>query len=125
MIRFNDPIKFWWDVMVLLLAIFICYLLPVELAFEPPFGHSMWWNAVENFIEAVFALDVLVHFNTSLYDSDGNEVFDYKHIAIDYLSEIHFWIDMIATIPFGVSLFIILLRVLQFLKSVSASKLSE
>ncbi len=103
MIRCNDPIKFWWDVLVLCLAIFICYLLPVEVAFEPSFGHTIWWKAVEYFIEVVFAIDVLVHFNTSLYNTDGNEVFDYKHIALDYLSEMHFWIDMIATIPFGVS----------------------
>ncbi len=72
MISFNDPYKFWWDVMVLCMAIFICYLLPVYLAFEPPFGHSTWWHAVEYFIEVVFAIDVLVHFNTSLYDEDGN-----------------------------------------------------
>jgi hypothetical protein len=102
MISFNDPYKFWWDVMVLCLAIFICYLLPVELAFEPPFGHSRWWHAAEDFIEVVFAIDVLVHFNTSLYDEDGNQVFSYHHIAVDYLSETHFWIDMLATIPLGV-----------------------
>ena len=53
-------------------------------------------------IEFFFVLDVLIHFNTTLYDSDGNEIFDRKHIAIDYLCELHFWIDMAATIPLGV-----------------------
>ena len=72
MIRFNDPRKFWWDVMVLILAIFICYLLPVDLAFEPPFGESTWYTVVEDLIEVLFAIDVVVHFNTSVYDEDGN-----------------------------------------------------
>ena len=102
MIRFSDPIKFWWDVMVLVLAIYICYLLPVELAFEPPFGHTVWWHDIEIIIEVIFGIDVLVHFNTSEYDEDGNEIFDYKHIATSYLSESHFWIDMLATVPLGV-----------------------
>ena len=72
MINYNDPYKFWWDVMVLCLAIVICYLLPVYLAFKPSFGHSTWWYAVEYGIEVIFGIDVLVHFNTSLYDEDGN-----------------------------------------------------
>lgn len=102
MIKYSDNRKFWWDVFVLVLAIFICFCLPIEIAFEPPFGHTTWWKAVEYIIEAIFALDVLIHFNTSVYDKDGNEIFDYKHIALDYFMETHFWIDMIATIPFGV-----------------------
>jgi hypothetical protein len=107
MIRYSDPRKFWWDVLVLVLSIFICYLLPLEIAFEPVFGHTMWWHAAEYFIEAIFVIDVLVHFNTSEYDKDGNEVFDYIHIAKSYLSEFHFWIDMLATIPLGVICYII------------------
>ena len=102
MIRFNDPRKFWWDVMVLILAIFICYLLPVDLAFKPAFGEHEWYHVIEIVIEVIFAIDVLVHFDTSVYDEDGNEIYEYKHVALDYLSETHFWIDMLATIPFGV-----------------------
>ena len=45
---------------------------------------------------------MIVHCDTTLYDSDGNEIFDRKHIIIDYVSETHFWIDMAATIPLGV-----------------------
>lgn len=44
---------------------------------------------------------MLFHFNTTIYDSDGNEIFDRKHLAIDYLCEMHFWIDMAATFPFN------------------------
>lgn len=109
---------------MLALAVFICYLQPVEIAFEPPFGHKFWWKLVEDFIEIIFAMDVIIHFNTSLYDKDGNEIFEYKHIAIDYLSETHFWIDMAATIPFGVTTLSSnkTFRVPPLLRSASASK---
>jgi hypothetical protein len=88
--------------MVLVLATFICFVLPLYIIFDPPFGHTFGWHFIEYFIEAIFCIDVLVHFNTTLYDHDGNEVFDRKHIAHHYLSEYHFWIDMAATIPLGV-----------------------
>ncbi len=89
---------------ILVLAVAICFLLPAEIAFTPPWGHSTGWYAFEYTVEAFFVLDVLFHFNTTIYDHDGNEVFDHKHIFIHYISELHFWIDLAATIPFGVSI---------------------
>ena len=91
---------FWWDVWILVLAIAICFLLPVDIAYNPPFGETVAWIVFENSVEAFFCLDVLFKFNTTLYDSDGNEIFDRKHIAKDYFTEVHFWIDMCSTFPF-------------------------
>ena len=99
--RCNDTWVFWWDVWILILAIAICFLLPVEIAYTPPFGHTTAWKAFEYTVEGFFVLDVLFKFNTTLYDSDGNEIFDRKHIAKDYFTEVHFWIDMFATFPFN------------------------
>lgn len=86
---------------MLVLAIVICFMLPVYIAFEPPFSHTSGWHNFEIIVEVIFGIDVIFKFNTTLYDTDGNEIFDRKHIAIDYLSESHFWIDMAATIPFN------------------------
>lgn len=72
------------------------------IAFEPGYVQAIGWDAFEYTVEAIFAIDIIVHFNTSLYDTDGNEIFDRKRIALHYLSEFHFWIDILATIPFGV-----------------------
>ena len=105
--RCNDTWKFWWDILILALAVVICFLLPFEIAFHPPWGTSGWWKAYEYIVEAFFALDVICTFNTSVYDKDGNEIFDRKHIAIDYLCELHFWIDLASTIPLGVRMFIL------------------
>lgn len=85
------------------MAVVICFLLPFYIAYNPPWGSSTWWHSLEAIIEVFFCLDVLIHFNTTVFDSDGNEVFSRNHIAMDYLSELHFWIDMAATVPTGVS----------------------
>ena len=46
----------------------------------------------------MFSIDLLMHFNTSVIDEDGNEVFARTHIAIDYVKEYHFWIDVASVI---------------------------
>ena len=74
-------------------------------------------------VEAFFALDMLATFNTTVYDRDGNEIFDRKHIAIDYLSEIHFWIDMASTIPFGSSAIAKLCPTLKVIRMTSLSQI--
>jgi hypothetical protein len=103
MIRYNEPWKFWWDVVTLVLAIIMCFMIPVEIAFEPPFGQTTLWSFVDNFTEAIFSIDVILHFMTTVIDEDGNEVFSYQHIALDYIKEYHFWIDMASVIKMSVS----------------------
>jgi hypothetical protein len=103
-IRQDAQWKFWWDVLILAFAVAICFLLPFQIGFIPPWGTKDWWHVFEAIVETFFSLDVIIHFNTSVYDIDGNEVFDRKHIAIDYLMEMHFWIDMAATVPTGVTI---------------------
>jgi hypothetical protein len=97
-IRYNDDWKFWWDVVVLCLAVIVCFILPVEIAFEPPFGHSSGWKIFEIVTEILFSLDVIFHFNTSIIDRDGNEEFDRRHIALHYVKEYHLWIDLASVI---------------------------
>lgn len=78
-------------------------MLPVEIAYEPPFGHTFGWKFFDNLTEAIFSLDVLLHFNTSVIDEDGNEVKHRGHIALDYIKEYHFWIDIASTIKVTVN----------------------
>jgi len=35
-IRHNDRRKFWWDLWIIFLALYNCFFIPVEIAFEPP-----------------------------------------------------------------------------------------
>lgn len=121
----NDTWVLWWDIFVLILAIAICFMLPVYIAYDPPFGHTLGWHVFEYMVEAFFAIDIIFKFNTTLYDSDGNEIFDRKHIAIDYLSELHFWIDMLATIPFNLMISHLITKLLPVLKVVRITALSK
>jgi len=99
-------------------------MLPVEIAFGPPWGHGVWWHPVEYVIEAFFCLDIIAHFNTSIYDHEGNEIFSRSHIAIHYLTSSHFWIDIAATIPIKVdNAFFRLLPCLKVIRITSLSKI--
>jgi hypothetical protein len=75
-------------------------------------------------IEGFFSLDVIAHFNTSIYDHEGNEEFTRKDIAIHYLTSSHFWIDMLSTIPIPVNNpFFKLLPCLKVIRITSLSKI--
>ena len=91
---------------VLILAVVVCFILPVEIAFEPPFGKSTGWEVFEWVTEAIFTVDVFFHFDTTVIDEvDGEEIYDRWHIAHHYMSEYHFWIDVASTINIKVTFF--------------------
>ncbi len=59
MIRQTDPLKFWWDVGVLVLSVIVCYLLPIEIAFKAPFGDTLAWKIFDFSTEAVFTFGLI------------------------------------------------------------------
>ena len=48
----------------------------------------------------MFAFDILFNFNTTIYDHEGNEEWDRKKIAKEYVLSSQFWIDVLSTFPF-------------------------
>lgn len=44
-------------------------------------------------------MDILLTFRTTFYNKRGEEVFDSKQIAIDYLTSIRFYFDFLSCIP--------------------------
>ena len=77
--------KFWWDAFILVWAIFICYILPIDIAFEPYWKDSSWNNGITILVNIFFAFDILFNFNTTIYDSEGNEEWNRKKIAKEYV----------------------------------------
>ena len=49
---------------------------------------------------AIFGLDIIVNFNLAYYDSGGQIVFSRQKIALNYVRNGMFWIDLIGVFPF-------------------------
>lgn len=98
--RYNDGWRVYWDLFIMFLAIWNCFIIPVEVAFTPSAFDNPTFIVINSLINLFFAIDIFVVFRTSYVDPyTGIEVFDGKRIAIRYISG-RFWIDLLATIPF-------------------------
>jgi len=99
-IRYNDPIKFYWDVFVIILAVFNCLSIPLTIAFEPEVTQQSWYLIIDFGVDFFFCLDIAVNLSTTYYNVDGDEIFDRKKIAFKYVLGGRFWVDVLSTIPF-------------------------
>jgi hypothetical protein len=77
--------KFYWDMFIILLAIYNAFSIPFYLAFSPPFSTSLAREISDDMIDILFLCDILIHFRTSYYHPDtGEEIFNPKMIAKHY-----------------------------------------
>lgn len=99
-IRHNNPHKIRWDLFIMLVSVWNCFTLPVDIAFEPDFFESPGMIVFNYLIDCVFAVDILINFRTTVIDGKtGLEIIRGKNIAINYLKG-RFIIDLLATVPF-------------------------
>lgn len=100
LIRSHSKNKLRWDVLIMCLAVFNCYAIPIDVAFEPPAFDNWIWILINTLIDLLFAIDLIVYFRTTfIHEKTGNEVIEPVDIAKAYLKG-RFWIDLLATIPF-------------------------
>lgn len=84
----------------MILAIFNCFAIPIQVAFDPPVMQGWHFTLINSVIDFIFFLDLIVNFRTTfIHKKTGNEIIEPKEIAIAYLKG-RFWIDLLATIPF-------------------------
>ena len=76
-----------------------CILSPYSIAFYNVEGFSM--RIISAVTDVLFFIDMLVIFNTAIYDEDMQLIVDRKKIAIIYLKG-WFTIDLLSIIPFDV-----------------------
>lgn len=57
------------------------------------------WFIIDTILDALFAMDIIVNFNSAFIDDEGNLVTKRKQITINYLKS-WFTLDLIACIPF-------------------------
>jgi len=100
MLRVNDVKKTRWDSFIIVLAIYNCFQIPFEIAFQPEIMDGAGFFALNSIIDLMFLLDIFVCFRTTFYDLEtGDEEFDAKRCGIVYLKD-RFTIDLLSTIPF-------------------------
>jgi CRP-like cAMP-binding protein len=76
MVRYSSAFKFYWDILIIILALFISIVLPIEIAFNPPFLFTSAEIAIESIINLIFMIDIFINFrNTFVSSQSGDEVF--------------------------------------------------
>lgn len=100
-IRESGTIRFYWDLIVISLAVYTSLVTPFFIAFDPPWGSHISFTFVDWIVNIVFIVDIGVNFRTThINTKTGNEVYDSKIIAKKYVLGGKFWIDLISSIPF-------------------------
>jgi hypothetical protein len=96
----EDQSKIYWDLFIILLALYNAYSIPLEVSFEPEFMTNTFFTVLNWLIDFSFFMDIVATFRTSYVDSkDGSEIFDLKKIRTNYLQG-RFIIDFLSTVPF-------------------------
>ena len=89
-----------WDIMTALLIIYIAFVLPVTMSFEPQVSASMLaWDIA---IDVVFMIDLPLNFVTG-YPEDGVVVREQRKVALHYLRG---WcvVDLVSAFPFDAAI---------------------
>lgn len=82
--RHNNKWRMNWDLYIMLLAIWNCISIPVDVAFDPKKTKAR--TAFEVIFDICFFTDILFAFNTSyINEKTGFEVFSYKEISWNYI----------------------------------------
>jgi len=88
----------YWDLYVMLLAIYNCFTIPFDVAFQPYVGPG--WFAWERLVDACFGLDLALNFRTTyVNEKTGFEITNQKMVAMNYIKSGRFFVDLGATLP--------------------------
>jgi Ion transport protein len=99
-ISYNNKYKLMWDSLIILFAIWNCYYVPFEIAFEPDeIPGIIIFNSV---IDLFFYIDIAICFRTSYINFQGIEITDTKQLAFDYILRGTFIFDILSVFPFEI-----------------------
>jgi hypothetical protein len=101
-LRYDSKFKTYWDLGVIILAIWNCLSIPVAVAYPD----LKWMNEsteiqiIENCIDIIFLIDIIINFRTTFISPvSGLEIVDERKIAMNYIKG-RLTVDVLATIPF-------------------------
>ncbi|KOO24404.1 voltage-gated ion channel superfamily [Chrysochromulina tobinii] len=93
----SEPRKESWDMLMLVLILYSMWMVPLRICFDEE--ATGCWLAFEILISIAFMLDVVITFNTVVYEATtGTWVLSRRQIAQRYLGG-WFWIDAPASVP--------------------------
>jgi hypothetical protein len=81
-VRATSKSKIVWDCFIIILAIYNCLLIPLQISFQPKFLETTPFIAIDNLIDFIFCLDIFIGFRTSFINIEtGDEVLNSKLTA--------------------------------------------
>lgn len=101
-VRHDSPWKIRFDILIILLALWNCISLPLEVSFSGlEYMNTEYYDIFSVMVDTFFAIDILANLRTTfISEKTGTEVVVGKIIIKNYLLSARFMIDLIATIPF-------------------------
>lgn len=85
MLRIHENNKIKWDALIVVLALYNSFLIPLQIAFEPKSLSGPFMLTLDLLVDFIFVLDIAVIFRTTFYNSFGEEVADLTKIGLNYL----------------------------------------
>ena len=97
-----------WDLMIILLALYNCVMIPLNLAFINASAENEGILPImitERIIDVFFILDIILNFRTTFINPNTNiEIVEPSRVAKNYVYSIRFPFDILASIPFDLFL---------------------
>jgi hypothetical protein len=95
----NNPFKFIWAIVVVVLLLYAAFVTPIRVAFfETESNDEQGWVVVELIIDILFGLDIVINFFSAYYDEDNNVVTCRRTIIKEYLKS-WFIVDFVPCVP--------------------------
>lgn len=98
-IRHNNNFKVRWDLVIMFLSLYNCFMVPVDMAFKPDFLNSTLMLSINFSIDIIFFFDILISFRSTFVNKKGEEESDSVEMALHYMKG-YFIFDFLATVPF-------------------------
>ena len=99
-IRHMNENRVFWDFVIIILAVYNSFALPMEISFRPYWLMNDTTSIVNSVIDLMFAIDILISFRTTYICPDtGAEITGGWEIARNYIRG-RFIFDLLSTIPF-------------------------
>ncbi|GFO37637.1 potassium voltage gated channel subfamily h [Plakobranchus ocellatus] len=90
--------KIGWDWLILLCTVYIAIMVPFNAAFRKS-GRFRDFMYIDAGVEVLFLIDIVLNFLTTYLNKSGQVVYEFKLIAMNYISG-WFVLDLLAAIPF-------------------------